>query len=130
LESVVASAFNIELNIPRFAADHVERAEAIVPEDAVLRALQPHMHYRGSKFRYTARYPNGREEILLSVPDYNFSWQTLYQLRQPKRLPAGTKILVNAEFDNSEQNPFNPDPTQKVKYGGRSTDEMLVGYYM
>jgi hypothetical protein len=77
LESVVASAFNIELNIPRFAADHVERAEAIVPEDAVLRALQPHMHYRGSKFRYTARYPNGREEILLSVPDYNFSWQTL-----------------------------------------------------
>jgi hypothetical protein len=129
-EYMVASAFNEEIHISPYAAHHIERAETTVPEDADLCGLAPHMHYRGSEFRYIAHYPDGHEETLLSVPNYNFNWQTLYQLKEPKRLPAGTKILVDAVFDNSTQNPLNPNPAQDVRWGTRSEDEMLIGYYM
>ncbi|MGH8549877.1 MAG: hypothetical protein ACRERU_14990, partial [Methylococcales bacterium] len=78
----------------------------------------------------SAAYPDGREEALLSVPDYHFQWQTAYQLKTPKPLPAGTQVIVNAEFDNSAKNPLNPNPEQEVRWGQLSDNEMLVAYLM
>jgi hypothetical protein len=90
----------------------------------------PHMHYRGSRASYEARYPGGRRETLLSVPCYRFNWQTLYTLRTPKRVPAGTEILVTGIFDNSRSNPANPDPSKEVRWGLQSWDEMFIGYVL
>ena len=86
------------------------------------------MHYRGAWFKYEARYPDGTKEILLSVPKYVFHWQTLYRLAQPKLLPAGTQIVCTGSFDNSIQNIENPDPSQEVKFGEQTFNEMFVGY--
>ncbi len=97
-------------------------------EDAILYGLFPHMHLRGKSFQYVAHYPNGNKEILLSVPRYDFGWQTNYRLAEPKRMPAGTKIECVAFFDNSENNPNNPDPTKWVHWGDQTWEEMMIGF--
>jgi len=129
-EYKVASAANMAIRIPPHASDHEERAEATAADEGLLHAFYPHMHYRGSRFQYHAVYPDGRSEALLSVPNYSFNWQTVYNLKNPKPLPSGTKIIVRAMFDNSARNPANPDPSQEVRWGLQSKDEMLVGYFM
>jgi peroxiredoxin/mono/diheme cytochrome c family protein len=96
--------------------------------DLLALAYFPHMHLRGKSFRYVAEYPDGTAEILLDVPDYDFHWQHRYELVEPKRLPVGTVIRCSAVFDNSSNNPANPDPTGTVRPGPRSTDEMFNGY--
>ena len=73
-------------------------------------------------------YPDGREEILLSVPKYDFSWQTAYALDPPKPLPAGTKLMFEMSWDNSAQNPANPDPDKVVHWGEQTWEEMNVGW--
>jgi len=83
---------------------------------------------RGSWMKYEALFPDGRRETLLSVPRYDFNWQTSYRLAEPLRMPAGTKILCSGAFDNSAKNPFNPDATKTVKWGSQSWDEMFIGY--
>jgi hypothetical protein len=90
--------------------------------------LVPHMHLRGSWFKYEALYPNGKRETLLSVPCYDFNWQTEYRLAQPKRVPAGTWLLCTGGHDNSTQNPNNPDPSKRVKWGLQSFEEMFMGF--
>lgn len=130
LEHVVASAYNGKISIPPHAAHHPEKAEATLKDEAMLYSLLPHMHYRGSQFRFTAHYPDGRDEALLSVPNYVFNWQTQYHLKEPRKLPAGTRIKVEAVFDNSKDNPFNPNPAAPVGWGTRTVDEMMIGYYM
>ena len=77
---------------------------------------------------YTAHYPDGREETLLDVPKYDFSWQLQYILPEPKPVPKGTVIRVAAHHDNSANNPYNPDPTQHVNWGSETTDEMMIGF--
>ncbi len=129
-EYAVASAANMRIRIPPRAPDHREHAEVLLKEDVTLHAFYPHMHYRGSHFRYVARYPDGRVEALLSVPHYSFTWQTAYRLASPKALPKGTRIAVLAGFDNSDRNPVNPDPSKEVRWGLKDYDEMLVGYLM
>lgn len=129
-EYVMQSAANRNIRLPPGVPDHEERAAAVLEEDGILSALYPHMHYRGSRIRYEARYPDGRSELLLSVPNYSFGWQGLYRLAEPKPLPAGTRIRIVAGFDNSALNPANPDPTREVRWGLRDLDEMLVGYFM
>ena len=76
--------------------------------------------------RFTARYPDGGSEVLLSVPDWSFDRQRFYRLQAPKRVPAGTRILVDGAFDNSAQNPANPDPARAVSFGLQSSDEMFL----
>jgi hypothetical protein len=98
-------------------------------EKSTLIGLLPHMHLRGKDFLYTAVYPTGEKEILLSVPKYDFSWQNWYELASPKVLPAGTRIDCVAHFDNSANNPSNPDPTKKVTFGEQSWDEMMLGFF-
>ncbi len=90
--------------------------------------LTPHMHLRGKDFRYEAVYPDGKSEILLDIPRYNFNWQISYILDQPKAMPKGTKIRAIAHWDNSANNPHNPDPTKTVTWGSPTTDEMMIGF--
>jgi hypothetical protein len=97
-------------------------------EDSMLYDLAPHMHLRGSWFKYEALYPDGERETLLSVPHYDFNWQTIYRLAEPKRMPAGTWILCTGGFDNSGRNPSNPNPAERVRWGDQSFDEMFIGF--
>lgn len=97
-------------------------------EDTTLLSLHPHMHLRGKAARYLAIYPDGTVEELLNIPEYDFNWQTDYMYREPKRIPAGTRIEFMAHFDNSTDNPFNPDPTIPMGWGGATTEEMMIGY--
>jgi len=99
-----------------------------VPRDTMIYELAPHMHKRGSWFRYEALYPNGKYEVLLSVPRYNFNWQHTYRFAEPKRVPAGTRILCTGAFDNSKSNPDNPNPEKTVTWGDQSFEEMFIGF--
>ena len=88
-----------------------------------------HLHLRGKTFEYKVLYPDGGEEILLRVPDYDFSWQTRYVLAVPKRLPAGAKLVATGSWDNSASNPENPDPGSTVSWGQQTDDEMMIGFF-
>jgi peroxiredoxin len=116
------------LVVPPHAKAHTESVEHVFERDVVLHSLMPHAHLRGRAAKFTAHYPDGREEVLLSVPKYDFSWQTTYVLKSPKALPAGTRIVFEMTWDNSAQNPANPDPTRAVPWGEQTWDEMSVGW--
>lgn len=98
-------------------------------EDTDLVWFAPHMHLRGSAFRYEAAYPDGRREVLLDVPKYDFNWQIRYMLAEPKRLPKGTTMHCTAYFDNSADNVANPDPTETVRWGDQTWEEMMIGWF-
>jgi len=115
--------------IPPHAADHVITRGRTFTDDVHLLALFPHMHLRGRSFRYEATYPDGRSETLLSVPKWDMDWQHRYELAEPKFLPAGTILTATAHYDNSSNNPQNPDPDAAVRAGPRTEDEMFNGYY-
>jgi mono/diheme cytochrome c family protein len=119
---------NIFFKIPAGAENHVATACWTPKEDIKIFALMPHMHYRGKSMEFTAFYPDGKSEKLLSVQHYSFAWQTNYILSTPKFIPKGTKIQVTGTFDNSPRNKFNPDPTKEVRYGEPTYDEMMIGY--
>jgi mono/diheme cytochrome c family protein len=123
------AALNIIFSIPPNANDHPVDAVHSLRRDSVLLSLYPHMHLRGKAFRYTARYPDGKEEILLDVPRYDFNWQNTYELKEPKLLPKGTEIRCAARFDNSEANAANPDPTKAVRFGEQTYEEMMIGFF-
>ncbi|MGC3968347.1 MAG: redoxin domain-containing protein [Pirellulales bacterium] len=118
-----------QLQIPPHAARHVVEHTATIERDLLLLALFPHMHLRGKSFRYEAEFPDGGREILLDVPAWDFGWQPRYELAEPRRLPAGTRLRCTAVYDNSADNPNNPDPTKTVVTGPLSTDEMFNAYY-
>jgi hypothetical protein len=129
-ELVVASAWNIAFRIPPQAAEYPVQARYVFDQDASLYAFFPHMHLRGSRAKYEARYPDGGSETLLSVPKYNFNWQSLYTLRTPKAIPAGTEIVFTGAFDNSRTNSANPDPSKEIRFGKQSWEEMFIGYML
>jgi hypothetical protein len=101
------------------------KATLIFGEPVELVSIQPHMHVRGKDMTIRAIYPGGQSQVLLSVPRYDFRWQIIYYLAKPLALPQGTKIEVTGHWDNSANNPFNPDPTATVRYGFQSSEEML-----
>ena len=123
----VGNAFTI--SIPPQAKDHEMELVTNVPAEAEIRSLMPHMHFRGKRMQFTARYPDGSEELLLSVPAYSFNWQLSHELAEPLRVPAGTRIIARGAFDNSSQNRFNPDPDTEVNWGEQSWEEMFMGFY-
>ncbi len=123
----VGNAFTIA--IPPHAKDHEMQLVTHVRQDAELYSLMPHMHFRGKRMKFTAIYPDGSEELLLSVPDYDFNWQLAHEFAEPYRVPAGTQIIAVGAFDNSEQNPANPDPSVEVNWGEQSWEEMFMGFY-
>lgn len=125
----VEAALNWQFIIPPGAKDYRVSAEYRIPQDSLLYDLTPHMHWRGKSFRFTAQYPDGSEEILLDVPRYDFNWQNIYLLAEPKRLPESTNLLLEARYDNSAENLLNPDPTKSVHWGDQTWDEMMIGSF-
>lgn len=126
--AATAGIFETRFLIPPRAPNHrVERWFTVDSESTIL-SLWPHMHVRGKDFRFTAHYPDGSTEILLDVPRYDFNWQSTYVLENPKTLPAGTRLHLVAHFDNSPDNPANPDPDRAVRWGEQTYDEMMIGY--
>jgi hypothetical protein len=105
------------------------RGSRVLAADTIITSFTPHMHLRGKDMTYTAKYPDGRTEVLLSVPKYDFNWQITYQLKEAKRMPKGTEIEVVAHYDNSPQNKFNPDPTKDVRWGDQTFEEMMIGFW-
>ena len=105
------------------------RGSRVLQADTIITSFTPHMHVRGKDMTYTAKYPDGRTEVLLSVPRYDFNWQNTYQLKEAKRMPKGTEIEVVAHYDNSPQNKFNPDPTKDVRWGDQTFEEMMIGFW-
>lgn len=95
--------------------------------DVLVYSLTPHSHFRGKASSFVAQYPDGTEEVLLSVPKYDFNWQTTYGFATPKSLPKGTKLTHSTTYDNSSQNKANPDPNAEVRWGEQSWEEMLYG---
>jgi peroxiredoxin len=120
--------YNPSLRVPAGAKDHKESVEHTFSKDVLLYSVQPHAHLRGRAAKFTAHYPDGREEILLSVPRYDFSWQSVYLFHEPKIMPKGTRIVFEMNWDNSARNPANPDPTKDVHWGDQTWDEMNAGF--
>lgn len=123
----VGNAFTIA--IPPEAKDHEMQLVTYVKEEADIYSLMPHMHFRGKRMKFVAKYPDGSEEMILSVPAYSFNWQLAHELETPLRVPAGTQIVATGAFDNSSQNSFNPDPNIEVNWGEQSWEEMFMGFY-
>lgn len=113
-------------NIPAGAGNWGIVGKMKVKDDITLYSLSPHMHFRGKDMRYTVTYPDGRDEVLLNVPHYNYEWQLNYEFEKPVKIPAGSTILVSAHYDNSPNNPRNPDPNAEVTWGQQSWNEMFI----
>ena len=122
-------AANPKFAIPPGDPNYQVESSFTLQAPATLVGLLPHMHLRGKDFEFRAVYPTGEKEVLLRVPNYSFSWQLWYVLDQAKVLPAGTQIECTAHFDNSANNPANPDPKQEVHFGEQSWDEMMIGFF-
>src|SRR5260370_9763701 len=116
------------LKIPPYERNYRAQASTTFGTDLRILGINPHMHLRGKSAEVRATYPDGRVEELLRVPKYDFSWQITYEPEGDLTLPAGTKLEAVEFFDNSPNNPANPDPSKEVHWGDQTTDEMMVGY--
>ena len=116
--------------IPPFAMNYELIGVTGYPEPVTIYQFQPHAHHRGKDFTYTAVYPDGREQTLLSVPKYDHRWQLAYELETPLKLPAGSKLVVTAHYDNSTMNMHNPSPEKTVYFRdmNESWDEMFTPF--
>jgi len=123
------TAANVMFAIPPGDPNYEVRAQLILRDDSDLLTLFPHMHVRGKDFMYKVVYPTGESSTLLTVPRYDFNWQLVYVLDKPLPLPKGTRIECTAHFDNSVNNPFNPDPKAVVHFGDQTWDEMMIGFF-
>jgi hypothetical protein len=116
------------LPIPPGAENYEVEVHGTLPNDCALLSLFPHMHVRGKRFEYNIVHPDGTKEILLRV-NYDFYWQMSYRLADPRPLKAGTKLQAIAWYDNSRNNPHNPDPDSPVRWGDQTYNEMMVGFF-
>jgi hypothetical protein len=121
---VLQTAFEIPAGHPNYEV----KSSFTFNQSAQLYSFMPHMHLRGKDFEYKAVFPDGTSKILLSVPRYDFSWQTYYVLKDPIAVPKGTRIECVAHFDNSTNNKYNPDPAKTVKWGDQTWEEMMIGW--
>jgi len=119
---------NNRFRIPPGDPDFLVNARVTLDADVKVQSFFPHMHLRGKAMEYKAVYPTGETQTLLNVPGYDFNWQTTYQLEEPILLPKGTRLEVSARYDNSPNNPANPDPKAEVYWGDQSWEEMLAGF--
>ena len=114
--------------IPPGDPNYAGEAEYVFDKDAYITAFNPHMHLRGKAAKVVASFPDGEERVLLDVPEYDFDWQHTYEYREPVFAPAGTRVHLTLWWDNSEENPANPDPTKTVTFGQPTTAEMGFGF--
>ncbi len=124
--AATTSKFAIPPNDPNYEV----AAKVTLQRDSTLMSFFPHMHLRGKDMTMIATFPDGRQETLLSVPHYSFEWQLSYYLEKPLLLPKGTTMEAVAHFDNSANNPSNPDPTKEVRFGEQGWDEMMFGFFI
>ena len=115
-------------NIPPY----VENWELIgitpVTEPITLYAMSPHMHLRGKSLKWVVTYPDGRDQVILNVPKFDFNWQFNYELAEPLHIPAGSKIIGIGVYDNSPKNRWNPAPHLPVYWSEQSWDEMYQAF--
>jgi len=114
--------------IPAGDPNYAGTAEHTFAKDTLINSMMPHMHYRGKSVHYELFYPDGKQEVLLDVPRFDFNWQTTYRFKEPKLVPAGTKVKITGWWDNSADNKWNPDPTADVTWGEATHEEMLFGW--
>ena len=120
--------FDFSIEIPPGEEFHKETSYVEFPSDAILYGITPHAHVRGGSTQVSIIYPNGKTEMLLALPRYDFKWQYEYFLKTPLKVPAGSKILARWTYDNSKRNPANPDPTKTVYMGEQTSSEMMATY--
>src|SRR5262249_6016500 len=108
--------------------NHRVESSFTFPADGQVISFMPHMHLRGKDFLYEAVTPDGQTRALLSVPRYDFNWQSVYRLAEPVPLPKGSRVHCVAHFDNSAKNLNNPDPTRTVTWGDQTWEEMMIGW--
>ena len=114
-EAFTLGIANADFALPAGSASHEVASKKEMPYDVRVLSFMPHMHLRGKDFMYTFTKPGEAPEIALSVPSFDFAWQTYYALEEPIPLPKGSVIDCLAHFDNSDSNPYNPDPTKMVR---------------
>jgi peroxiredoxin len=127
--SEIRRAIEIDVDIPPGSDESRHAATYAFKRPATIYSLMPHMHFRGKWMRYDLLLPDGKKEALLNVPRYDFNWQLGYQLATPRHVPAGAWLLVTGAFDNSADNPANPDAHKRVHFGLQSWDEMFIGFF-
>ncbi|MDQ1474080.1 MAG: hypothetical protein QOJ99_5560 [Bryobacterales bacterium] len=118
---------NASFVIPAHAVNYEVKAESVLQAEALLAWVQPHMHLRAKDYELRAHYPSGESQTLLKGK-FDFNWQLGYEFAKPVVLPKGTRLESIAHFDNSENNPYNPNPNIDVSYGPQTTDEMAVSF--
>ncbi len=123
-EVIVAALVNGNFTLPANTPNTRVDAEMTIETDLTLWSLMPHTHVRGRAWEIRANYPDGRSEMVLAVPNYDFNWQTEYVFKEPLKLPAGTKLRTSAWYDNSPNNKSNPDPKVDVHWGEQTWEEM------
>jgi hypothetical protein len=123
-------AINPNFDLPAGAEDTLVESTHKFSREALILSFMPHMHLRGTAFRYDLKYPDGKVETLLDIPRYDFNWQNNYDLAEPKVAPKGATLHCYAHFDNSDNNLANPDPTVAVKWGEQTWDEMMIGWFV
>jgi peroxiredoxin len=128
-EVLGGSCGNMTLEIPPNDGNFKVVARKMFLRDSYLLGMNPHMHLRGKSFRYELERADGTRELLLDVPRYDFNWQLWYMLKEPKLVPKGSRMVCTAYFDNSADNPANPDPSKVVTWGEQTWDEMMFGFY-
>ncbi len=120
-----------EMDIPAGEASYKRSTSYALPRDVIMVGVVPHMHLLGKSMRVTATQPNKEREVLIDIPEWNYNWQDEYYYERPIRLKAGTKLVVEAVFDNSASNPSNPSsPPARVTWGEETTDEMLFCFFL
>jgi mono/diheme cytochrome c family protein len=122
------AAMNRSFTIPPGVESQEVRSTYTFKEDAHILTLMPHMHLRGKDFEYRLVYPDGTSKIILSVPRYDFNWQTRYEMKDPVAAPKGSRIDCIAHFDNSTKNRWNPDAAKTVRWGQQTWEEMMIGF--
>ena len=124
IEMRTGAMVNTRFMIPAGVANHPVESGMEFLEDVTLYSLGPHTHLRGRSWEYRITYPDGRSEVLLAVPNYDFNWQTGYLFRTPLRVPKGSVLKAVAHYDNSKENKANPDFTKDVYWGDQTWEEM------
>jgi hypothetical protein len=119
---------NESISVPPYDPHYRAEATFRVRADARLISVIPHMHWRGKDYRYEVIYPDGKRQTLVSVPRWDFNWQNVYTFKEAVPLPKGSRVWTVAHWDNSTNNPYNPDPSKRVNFGLQTWDEMMVGW--
>ncbi len=121
---------NMAIDVPPNDPNATFTCTDVFRTPALLTSLMPHMHLRGKSFRFELERLSGERSILLDVPKYDFNWQHTYALAEPIPVAAGDKLRLTAVYDNSKDNPANPDPNRRVRWGQQTFEEMMVGFVL